>query len=80
MAEITAAAVAKLRELTGAGMMDCKKALTEAKGEFEVAVDILRKKGRSHRDRQSRARSTRRCHRAVHRAGRPLGSARGSQL
>lgn len=43
--EITAAAVAKLREMTNAGMMDCKKALTEAKGDIDVAVDILRKKG-----------------------------------
>jgi len=45
MAEITAAAVAKLREMTGAGMMDCKKALAEAKGDLNAAVDILRKKG-----------------------------------
>ena len=45
MAEITAAAVAKLREMTNAGMMDCKKALTEAKGDMNAAVDILRKKG-----------------------------------
>jgi elongation factor Ts len=45
MAEITAATVGKLREMTGAGMMDCKKALTEANGELEAAVDILRKKG-----------------------------------
>jgi elongation factor Ts len=45
MAEITAANVGKLREMTGAGMMDCKKALTEANGELEKAVDILRKKG-----------------------------------
>jgi elongation factor Ts len=45
MAEITAASVAKLREMTNAGMMDCKKALTEAKGDIEVATDILRKKG-----------------------------------
>jgi elongation factor Ts len=45
MAEITAAAVAKLREMTNAGMMDCKKALTEAKGDMNGAVDILRKKG-----------------------------------
>src|SRR5512140_2167024 len=43
--EITAAAVAKLREITNAGMMDCKKALTEAKGDLSAAVDILRKKG-----------------------------------
>ncbi|HZR21052.1 MAG TPA: translation elongation factor Ts [Verrucomicrobiae bacterium] len=45
MAEITAAAVAKLREMTGAGMMDCKKALSEANGDLSAAVDILRKKG-----------------------------------
>src|SRR5512143_3310226 len=45
MAEITAATVAKLREMTNAGMMDCKKALVDAKGDMSVAVDILRKKG-----------------------------------
>jgi elongation factor Ts len=45
MAEITAATVAKLREMTNAGMMDCKRALTEAKGDLNAAVDILRKKG-----------------------------------
>ena len=45
MAEITAASVAKLREMTNAGMMDCKKALTEANGDVNAAVDILRKKG-----------------------------------
>lgn len=42
---ITAQEVNKLRQMTGAGMMDCKKALTEAEGDFEKAVDILRKKG-----------------------------------
>ncbi len=42
---ITAQDVNKLRTMTGAGMMDCKKALTEADGNFEKAVDILRKKG-----------------------------------
>jgi len=42
---ITAADVNKLRLQTGAGMMDCKKALTEANGDFEAAVDLLRKKG-----------------------------------
>jgi elongation factor Ts len=47
MAEITAALVKDLREKTGAGMMDCKKALIETKGEFEAAVDWLRKKGLS---------------------------------
>ena len=45
MAEITAALVAKLREMTNAGMMDCKKALVEAKGDLNAAIDGLRKKG-----------------------------------
>ena len=45
MAEITAALVKDLREKTGAGMMDCKKALTETGGDIEAAVDWLRKKG-----------------------------------
>jgi elongation factor Ts len=45
MAEITATMVKDLREKTGAGMMDCKAALNETKGDFEAAVDWLRKKG-----------------------------------
>jgi len=45
MAEITAAAVGKLREMTNAGLMQCKQALTEAGGDLDKAVDILRKKG-----------------------------------
>ena len=45
MAEISANAVKELREKTGAGMMDCKKALTEAGGDFAKAEDVLRKKG-----------------------------------
>lgn len=44
---ITAAQVNELRKKTGAGMMDCKKALTEANGDFEKAIEILRKKGAS---------------------------------
>ncbi|MDN3618579.1 MULTISPECIES: translation elongation factor Ts [Polaribacter] len=43
--KISAADVKKLREATGAGMMDCKKALVEAVGDFDKAIDILRKKG-----------------------------------
>ena len=43
--KITAAEVNKLRQTTGAGMMDCKKALVEAEGNFEKAIEILRKKG-----------------------------------
>lgn len=45
MANITAQDVNKLRQTTGAGMMDCKKALVEADGDFEKAIEILRKKG-----------------------------------
>lgn len=55
--QITAADVNKLRQQTGAGMMDCKKALTESNGDFEAAVDYLRKKGAkvaaSRQDRES---------------------------
>ena len=47
MAEITPQMVAKLRELTSAGMMDCKKALTETQGELQAAIDLLRKKGQA---------------------------------
>jgi len=42
---ITASQVNELRQKTGAGMMDCKRALTEADGDFDKAIDILRKKG-----------------------------------
>ncbi|QLE00868.1 elongation factor Ts [Galbibacter sp. BG1] len=45
MAKITAAEVNKLRKATGAGMMDCKNALVEAEGDFDTAVEVLRKKG-----------------------------------
>ena len=45
MANITASMVKELREMTGAGMMECKKALAEAEGEMEKAVDVLRTRG-----------------------------------
>ena len=45
MVKVTAAEVNKLRQTTGAGMMDCKKALVEAEGDFDSAIEILRKKG-----------------------------------
>jgi elongation factor Ts len=45
MADITASTVAKLREMSGAGMMDCKKALTETQGDLEAAMTVLRKRG-----------------------------------
>ncbi len=47
MAEITAAMVKELREQTGAGMMDCKKALSETNGDMEAAVEVLRKNGQA---------------------------------
>lgn len=47
MANITAADVNKLRKQTGAGMMDCKKALTEAEGDFDKAIEIIREKGQA---------------------------------
>ena len=47
MAEITAAMVKELRAVTGAGVLDCKKALNDADGDFEVAIEALRKKGLS---------------------------------
>lgn len=53
MAEITAALVKDLREKTGAGMMDCKRALTENGGETEAAIDWLRKKGLSQAAKKS---------------------------
>ncbi len=45
MTKISASDVAKLRKMTGAGMMDCKNALTESEGDFDTAIDVLRKKG-----------------------------------
>lgn len=47
MADIKAADVSKLRKATGAGMMDCKKALQEAEGDFDKAIEIIRKKGQA---------------------------------
>lgn len=47
MADITASMVKELREMTGAGMMDCKKALTETNGNMDEAVEVLRKKGQA---------------------------------
>ena len=53
MAAITAQDVNKLRAMTGAGMMDCKKALTEADGDFEAARDLLRKQGQKIADKRA---------------------------
>lgn len=50
---ISAADVKKLRDMTGAGMMDCKKALSEADGDFDRAVEILRKKGQQVSEKRS---------------------------
>ncbi|TSE05479.1 MULTISPECIES: translation elongation factor Ts [Aquimarina] len=53
MANITAADVSKLRKATGAGMMDCKKALVEAEGDFDAAIKILREKGQKIADKRA---------------------------
>ena len=53
--KITAQMVKELREKTGAGMMDCKKALTEVNGDLEAAIDFLREKGFSSSARKSRS-------------------------
>lgn len=53
MSEIKAADVSKLRKSTGAGMMDCKKALVESEGDFDKAVKILRKKGQAIANKRS---------------------------
>ncbi|BCJ66984.1 translation elongation factor Ts [Polymorphospora rubra] len=53
MSNFTAADVKKLRDLTGAGMMDCKKALTETEGDFDKAVEILRIKGAKDVDKRA---------------------------
>ncbi len=53
MADIKAADVAKLRHQTGAGMMDCKMALVEAKGDFDAAINVLRKKGQKVADKRA---------------------------
>jgi elongation factor Ts len=58
MAEITASQVKQLRERTGAGMMECKKALVESKGDIDEAVVVLRKHGIASADKKA-ARSTR---------------------
>src|SRR5262245_31377252 len=53
VATITAEMVRELREKTGAGMMDCKKALTEAGGDLEKAIDELRKRGQAIADKKA---------------------------
>jgi elongation factor Ts len=58
MANISAADVKKLRDATGAGMMDCKKALTEADGDFDQAIEVLRIKGQAKAEKRSGERET----------------------
>ena len=58
MANVSAADVKKLRELTGAGMLDCKKALDEADGDFEGAVELLRVKGAAKAAKRGQERTT----------------------
>jgi len=61
MANITAADVNTLRKKTGAGMMDCKKALTESDGDFEKAIDYLRKNGQKVADKRADREATEGC-------------------
>jgi len=58
---IKAADVSKLRQMTGAGMMDCKKALTEADGDFDAAVEIIRKKGQAMANKRADRETTEGC-------------------
>jgi elongation factor Ts len=58
MANISAADVKKLRDMTGAGMMECKKALTEADGDFDKAIELLRIKGAAKAEKRSGERQT----------------------
>ena len=58
MVQITAAEVNKLRQSTGAGMMDCKKALVEAEGDFDKAIDVLRKQGQKVAEKRADREST----------------------
>ena len=51
--QITAAMVKELRERTGAGMMECKKALTESAGEMEAAIELMRKSGQAKADKKA---------------------------
>lgn len=60
MAAITASLVKELREQSGAGMMDCKKALTETDGDLDAAIDWLRTKGLAAAQKKSWARGSRR--------------------
>ena len=53
MANITAAMVKELREMTGAGMMDCKKALSETDGDMDAAVEFLRKNGQAKAEKKA---------------------------
>ncbi|MCC8999118.1 MAG: elongation factor Ts, partial [Candidatus Contendobacter sp.] len=53
MAEITAALVKELRERTGAGMMECKRALQEIGGDIEAAVELMRKAGQAKADKKA---------------------------
>ena len=73
MTEVTAALVKELREKTGAGMMDCKRALGDSGGDIEAAVDWLRKKGLAAAAKQGRAGCRRRARSGWRRAG-PVGA------
>lgn len=76
MAQITAAMVKQLREMTDSPMMECKKALVEADGDMDAAVDVLRKNGLAKLPRRLAVRPTRRCRRVRLRGWQDRRSAR----
>ncbi len=80
MAEITTQMVKEFREATSAGVLDCKKALAETDGDFELAVEILRKKGLSDSGQEGRTRDQGRNGRHVHPSRRQDGRDGGSRL
>ena len=66
MAEISAKLVKELRDMTGAGMMDCKKALKESEGDKDKAVEWLRQKGIASAEKKSGRAAAEGCHRQLH--------------
>ena len=76
MADIPAALVGKLREMTGAGLIDCKKALIEANGDLNAASDILRKKGVASAEKKAGREAREGAIGAKQKAGHPLRNVR----
>ena len=80
MAEISASVVVKLRKMSGQGMMDCKKALEEANGDMDKAMEILRKKGLATLARRAERETSRRRRGRLAEPGRQRGRPRHAVL